>query len=294
MTEFSPDVDVFVEQLDAAVEAHMDWTRRVLRCAVLRVSPGDDVLSPLAHTLCRFGCWFRENKAHFETLNSEATAKTDRVHQTMHDAIRCICEDVMAGQPGRADCLDTFEQTQSELVALFADFKTQLLATIARLDPLTGLPLRYSLEHDFEQALKVCQRNKTKLYVMMIDADHFKAVNDNYGHPIGDLVLCYLADLLSAQVRSNEQLYRYGGEEFLVLMQAPFDEAIMVPAQRFLQKVRDMRVPIPDNEALKLTVTLGIACTRNAESLESAVERADQALYAGKEAGRDRYVFAEA
>ena len=141
MTEFSPDVDVFVEQLDAAVEAHMDWTRRVLRCAVLRVSPGDDVLSPLAHTLCRFGCWFRENKAHFETLNSEATAKTDRVHQTMHDAIRCICEDVMAGQPGRADCLDTFEQTQSELVALFADFKTQLLATIARLDPLTGLPL---------------------------------------------------------------------------------------------------------------------------------------------------------
>ncbi len=271
----------------------MDWTRRVLRCAVLRVSPGDDVLSPLAHTLCRFGCWFRENKGHFEALNSEATAKIDSVHHAMHNAIRCICEDIMSGQPGRADYLDTFEQTQSELVALFADFKTQLLSTIARLDPLTGLPLRYSLKHDFEQALKICQRNKTRLYVMMIDADHFKAVNDNYGHPIGDLVLCYLADLLREQVRSNEQLYRYGGEEFLVLMQAPFEEAVMVPAQRFLHKVRGMRVPVPDSEPLKLTVTLGIACTRKAEGLEGVVERADQALYKGKKAGRDRYVFAD-
>lgn len=169
-----------------------------------------------------------------------------------------------------------------------------LLATIARLDPLTGLPLRYSLEHDFELAMKICQRNKTQLYVVMIDADHFKAVNDNYGHPIGDLVLCYLADLLREQVRSNEQLYRYGGEEFLVLMQAPFDEAIMVTVQRFLQKVRDTCVPVPDKEALKLTVTLGLACVVNGEGLESAVERADQSLYAGKVAGRDRYVFAEA
>jgi len=67
----------------------------------------------------------------------------------------------------------------------------------------------------------------------------------------------------------------------------------MVPAQRFLQKVRDMRVPIPGGDPLKLTVTLGIACTASGESLENVVERADQALYAGKKAGRDRYVFAE-
>jgi diguanylate cyclase (GGDEF)-like protein len=293
MTDFPSKVEVFVEQLDAAVEAHLDLTQRVLRCAVLRVSPGDDVLSPQAHTLCGFGCWFNENKAYFIDRNPQVGAKIERVHSAMHDAIRSICRDVLADQPGQSACLDTFEQTQSELVELLADFKTQLLATAAQQDSLTGLPLRHSLEHDFAQLVKTCYRNKTLLYVAMIDIDHFKAVNDNYGHPVGDEALRYLADTLKTMVRSNEQLYRYGGEEFILLLQTDKPESMTVPAQRLLEAVRQMRVPLPTGESLALTVTLGLARVRSDEGLEAAVERADQALYAGKTAGRDRYVFAD-
>ncbi len=293
MTGFTPQIGVFVEQLDVAVEGHMDWTRRVLRCAVLRVSPGDDVLSPMAHTLCRFGCWFRENKVHFEALNEESTVKLEDAHRTMHDAIRTICEGVLSAQPGRSDCLDTFERTQAELVSLLAGFKTQLLASAERFDALTGLPLRHTLEHDFKDALNTCRRNKTRLYVVMMDVDYFKTVNDRYGHAIGDLVLCYFTDLLRSQVRSNEQLYRYGGDEFLALMQAVSLEAVTEAAQRFLQIVRDMRVPIPDSKPLSLTVTLGIARARDDEGLMAAVERADHALYEGKSGGRDCYVMVD-
>ncbi|MBV1927956.1 MAG: diguanylate cyclase, partial [Gammaproteobacteria bacterium] len=259
MASFSSAIDILVEQLDVAVEAHMDWTRRVLRCAVLRVSPGDDVLSPLAYDLCRFGCWFRENKAHFEALNEAATERIERTHKAMHGAIRSICIDILANKPGQSDYLDTFEQAQSELIERLADFKTQLLATSGRQDPLTDLPLRYGLEDDFTEALKICDRNKMLLYVVMIDVDHFKAVNDNYGHPIGDVALRDLADTLKTMVRSNERLYRYGGEEFLLLMQADSPESMKTPAQRLLEAVRNMRVPIPDGEPLALTVTLGLA-----------------------------------
>ncbi|MBL4781263.1 MAG: diguanylate cyclase [Porticoccaceae bacterium] len=293
MADFTPEVDFLVEQLDAAVEAHLDWTQRVLRCAVLRASPGDDVLSPQAHTLCRFGSWLRENKEYLQTLNGEAAARIEIVHHAMHDAIRSLCEDVLAGNPGRSDCLEAFEQTQSELVGLLAQFKTQVLASVARLDPLTGLPLRYNLEHDFELLLEICQRNKTRLYAVMIDVDHMKALNERYGHAIGDLALSYFADLLRSQVRSSEQLYRYGGEEFLVLLEAQSHEEVTVPAQRFIQSVRDMRLPIPGHEPLRLSVTLGIARVRKGEVLESVVERVDEALYEGKAQGRDRYVMAE-
>jgi len=294
VTDFPPEIEVFVEQLDAAVGAHLDWTRRVLRCAVLRVSPGDDVLSHQAHSLCAFGCWFNESKAYFVDRNPQASDRIESVHRAMHDAIRSICGDVLADRPGQSVCLDVFEQTQAELLDLLADFKTELLATAAQQDVLTGLPLRHSLEDDFTQAVKTCDRNKMLLYVVMIDVDHFKVVNDNYGHPIGDLALRHLADTLKTMVRSNEHLYRYGGEEFLLLMQADSAESMKIPAQRLLETVRNMRVPIPDGDPIALTVTLGVAQVASGESLDSVVKRADKALYAGKYAGRDRYIFADA
>ena len=294
MAEFSPEIELLVDQFDTAVAAHLDLMRRVLRCAVLQDSPGDDVLSSQAHTLCGFGRWFDENKVHFADRNFQAVDRIESAHEAMHDAIRSICEDVLANNPGQRDIFDTFEQVQSELIERLADFKTQLLATSVRQDPLTGLPLRYSLEDDFTQAAKACDRNNMLLYVVLIDVDRFKVVNDNYGHPIGDLALRHLADTLKKMVRSNEHLYRYGGEEFLLLMQADSNEAMKIPAQRLLETVRNMRVPIPDGDPIALTVTLGVAQVASGESLDSVVKRADKALYAGKDAGRDRYIFADA
>ena len=69
----------------------------MLRCAVLRASPGEDVLAPLAYALCRFGRWFMSNKAIFEDLDREKTIHVENIHQNMHDAIRSICSDVLSG-----------------------------------------------------------------------------------------------------------------------------------------------------------------------------------------------------
>jgi diguanylate cyclase (GGDEF)-like protein len=293
MTDVSPDVDLLVSQFDTAVGGHLGLMQRVFRCAVLGDSPGDDVLSPQAHTLCDFGAWFGANKVHFADRNFQAVDRIESVHQDMHDAIRAICSDILANKPGQSDYLDAFEQAQSELIERLADFKTQLLVESVRQDPLTDLPLRYNLEDDFSRALKICDRNKRLLYVVMIDVDHFKAVNDNYGHSIGDVALRHLADTLKTMVRSNEYLYRYGGEEFLLLMQADSPESMKIPTQRLLEAVRNMRVPIPDEAPLLLTVTLGLARVKKGETIEQVVERADNALYEGKAAGRDRYVFAD-
>ncbi|MGO9443615.1 MAG: diguanylate cyclase [Thiobacillaceae bacterium] len=294
MAEFFPDLTSFIAELDAAVEAHMEWTRRVLRCAVLRVSPGEDALGPLAHTLCHFGRWFQLNKAHFEQLDAHSARRIEVVHQSMHDAVRCICTDMLAGLPGQATYLDTFEQTQSELIKSLAQFKTHLLSSAVQHDPLTELPMRSGIEADFVQIQKNCKRNNTRFYIGMIDVDHFKRVNDLYGHPVGDIALHHLAATLKRTTRPDEPLYRFGGEEFLVLMQCQTTEGAAAAAQRFIVAVRSAPLPIQEGEPLALTITLGLARVAEEEAMSSAVERADRALYEGKRAGRDRYVIAEA
>lgn len=292
MPDLSQETDAFIAELDAAVEAHMDWTRRILRCVVLRASPGDDVLAPIAHTLCRFGHWFTASRAYFDALDTEAAQRVETVHQSMHDAIRSICSDVLSGQSGQSADLQAFEESQSELLGLLARFKTLILSNAIRCDPLTGLALRHGLEKDFTQLRKLAQRNHTLLYVVMIDADHFKRVNDTYGHPVGDMVLRHLADTLRSALRGNEPLYRFGGEEFLWLMQCKSVEEAGLSAQRLLNIVRTSPFALANGQALPMTVTLGLALVSEQEELCSALKRADEALYAGKNAGRDRFVIA--
>ena len=291
--ELPATTDIFIAELDAAVEAHMNWTRRILRCAVLHAAPGNDVIDPLAHTLCRFGAWFMENREQFEGLDPTATHRVEQVHVTMHDAIRSICHNILAGQPGQSSDLDAFESSQAELLKLLASFKTLILSQAVRSDPLTGLPLRYSIENDFGMCQKETQRTRTLLYVVMIDIDHFKRINDTYGHPVGDTVLRHLVDTLKRTLRSNEPLYRYGGEEFLWLLRCQSPEEAKQSARRVLATVGTTPVPIAHDETCRLTITLGLARVGDAEDLTSAIRRADQALYEGKNLGRNRFVFAE-
>ena len=293
MPDLPAETGTFISELDAAVEAHMDWTRRIVRCAVLRSTPGDDVLDLQAHTLCRFGGWFLANHGHFEMLDAPSAGRVEAVHQAMHDAIRSICSDIMAGQPGREADLDAFEQSQSELLGLLAHFKTLILSRAVRHDPLTQLPLRYGIENDFILYQKEARRNHTLLYVVLIDVDHFKPINDTFGHPAGDQVLRQLADTLKHTLREDEPLYRYGGEEFLWLLKCKSATEARQSARRVLATVGTTPVPINDEEVLRLTVTLGLALAGEQEDLANAIKRAELALYEGKRDGRNRFVIAE-
>jgi diguanylate cyclase (GGDEF)-like protein len=292
MPDFSSEVSHFIVELDAAVEAHMGWTHRVMRCAVLHTSPGEDVLAPQAHTLCRFGHWFVTQRARFEKADAQNARRIEDVHRTMHDAISHICVDILAGRPGQVGDLEVFEQTQAELISLLAKFKTLFLANAMRLDALTGLPLRYGIEDEFTKAVKICHRNKILLFLAMIDIDHFKRINDTHGHPVGDVALRHLANTVKSTLRPEDSLFRFGGEEFLMLLHCQSPEAAAVAAQRIVNRVRNVPVLLPGGEPLKMTITIGLAQVNDDEAMGHAVERTDKALYAGKTAGRDRYIFA--
>jgi diguanylate cyclase (GGDEF)-like protein len=151
------------------------------------------------------------------------------------------------------------------------------------------LPLRYGLEEEFKRCLAQAKRRGELTVAVMLDVDHFKRINDEHGHAIGDLALQHVARLLLSRCRADEPLFRYGGEEFLALLQAPNREAAQQGAERLLQALRDTSLQLPDGQILSLRASAGLAITTTEEPLEDIVGRADRALYAAKAAGRDTW-----
>ncbi len=282
---------IFISELDAAMQAHLEWTRRVLRCAVLRISPGNDVLSQEAHSQCRFGKWISLNHSVFDALDPHRTVAMEISHKAMHDAIRNICSKVLSGEPGDESDLGAFETSQTLLVSHLAEFKTLLVQSDSQLDPLTGLPLRHRLEQNFEQMARHASRHFTVPSVMIIDLDKFKEINDRYGHATGDLVLKGVATCIKRALRGEDQVYRYGGEEFVVLSEITSPDGAGIAVQRILDAIRSIDLCSLEGVEIHPTATIGVALMQKGESFKHLLHRADIALYEGKDAGRNRYVI---
>jgi diguanylate cyclase (GGDEF)-like protein len=157
------------------------------------------------------------------------------------------------------------------------------LAAMAWSDGLTGLANRRRFDHDVASY----DSDQTPVAAIMIDVDHFKVVNDTFGHPKGDEVLRCVADVLAERVREGDVVYRYGGEEFCVLLPGATRADAVAVGDRIVEACR--LITLPDDT--HLTVSVGVAHLSEATASES-FESADQALLAAKELGRDRAVEA--
>jgi len=282
----------FIETLDAAIQSHLEWTRRVLRCAVLHESPGEDVMQAQSHLLCRLGRWLMANRASLERLDAKRFAALEDAHRDMHDAIRTLCHDILQNRPSSPETLQQFEQTQVKVVDCLQHFKTLLVGRISQIDVLTGLPLRSRMQDDYEQMLARCRRQGWVLGVFLADIDHFKQVNDEHGHAAGDVVLRDVAMAIRRSVRNECPVYRYGGEEFVAFMELARPEIAQVPAQRVLRHVQELEIQLPDGCVVRHpTLTIGIAIARKGEPLADVLRRADVAMYEGKHRGRNCYVL---
>lgn len=155
---------------------------------------------------------------------------------------------------------------------------------LAHHDALTGLPNRRQVEVALSTALAQSSRTGTPCSVLMIDIDHFKRLNDRFGHPVGDEVLQHIAHRLREQLRAGNTLGRWGGEEFVVV--APQTE--LHEAQQLGERLRHAVRSEPAVGEHMLTVSIGMTAYRPGDTPETIVARADRALYRAKQGGRDR------
>jgi diguanylate cyclase (GGDEF)-like protein/PAS domain S-box-containing protein len=198
--------------------------------------------------------------------------------------------------------LNHFTNEHLQTVTVFADQVATALENarlfeevqdLALTDALTGLYNRRGLFEIGHIEFSRIHRLGRPFSFIMIDIDHFKRVNDQYGHPIGDQVLQFLASELQSTVRGTEIVGRYGGEEFAILLSGSDGEAAMKFAERLRARIEQTPFYAGENE-IRLTISLGVAAYNdNNPDLETMVARADQALYVAKHKGRNRVVFGQ-
>jgi len=163
------------------------------------------------------------------------------------------------------------------------------LRVLASIDPLTSLLNRRAFLERFSHELARGQRHGPDLTLLMLDLDHFKKINDQHGHPAGDLVLVHFAQSLRRCLRNVDIIGRIGGEEFAVVLVDTSPEMAQPVIDRLLEQTRGTPAILADGTVVHYTVSIGSTEVLRGDTMETAIQRADDGLYAAKNMGRDRH-----
>ncbi len=155
-------------------------------------------------------------------------------------------------------------------------------------DALTGLANRRMLDHQLATEMARARRERKPLSVIILDLDHFKRVNDSFGHAVGDEVLVHLSHILRAELRGADLPARSGGEEFCLLLPGIGADDAWRVAERIRQRVEANPTVLSDGRSVAVTVSLGVASLGDSDGAQSLLDRADRAMYQAKQSGRNR------
>lgn len=190
---------------------------------------------------------------------------------------------------------DELAQLESLLASLLFPLRNALMYRAAMQnalrDGLTGTGNRIAMDQALEREVEMARRHLQPLSVLMLDIDFFKKINDEHGHHTGDEVLRAVADTLKNTLRNVDMVFRFGGEEFLVLLSNTQREAAAMVGERLRMAVMELQYLV-QGRALDVSISLGCATLLPGESSDSLLRRADNALYVAKREGRNRLTLA--
>ncbi len=232
-----------------------------------------------------------------ESLDSYAQTK-ESVEKINQEQKRLLDNNAQLQEKKSTDILNQFSSIYNQVETQMQEAndtikalrnKVLQLEKTSNLDPLTRTYNRRALEGYLGSICQIDNR-KFETYILMIDIDDFKIVNDEYGHLAGDRVLIFLAKLISNTLRDGDKVFRFGGEEFLVLLTRSSEDIANKVANRILNGVRNNTLLYKQYQ-IKITLSVGITHFRNGDTYDSFIERADSALYKAKDSGKDQIII---
>lgn len=289
MTINIKDIDSSLSELNIAISDHYNWANKCLRLSLLCGEPDKEINDLHAHQHCRFSRWLTQ-RMQGVSLDRELILLIDKYHTAMHAAARALMLSIIARQVS-AELLNHYNEAQQQFISSIDQYKEYLFSYRNLYDALTGLPLRHLMYQEFPLIRARCERAERSLYLLILDIDRFKTINDTWGHNAGDDVLRSVASILKEATRNEERIYRFGGEEFIMLLEASSREQAEGAGKRICQHLASHPVNV-DDQAIRVTVTGGLTFVSADDSLHSAIGRADKAMYYGKNTGRNRCILA--
>jgi diguanylate cyclase (GGDEF)-like protein len=279
---------VALKELEQAAYNHDQWAEAIFSALICRLTPDERDTRADAHHMCRFGQWFY--KVGLVALKDHpGFAEIGHEHERMHQYAASLLRSCVDGVPISIKDFDRFVNTRKRLNLEIATVRHEFEAALFNLDPLTGTPSRIGMLSALREQQEFARREHA-CAVAMMDLDHFKSVNDTYGHPVGDQVLAGFARYAMAHLRPYDKFFRYGGEEFLICL----PDTDLQTAADVLDRLREELASLPfgneDKGHFQVTVSFGLALLDPDVPVERSIDRADRALYVAKETGRNRVV----
>lgn len=274
---FSLGQDISLER-EIQRAALMEWSQNVL---LSLLGHGSETPATLASS--PFGLWARHRAA----ILFQGSPTLDSIERVIAEIDGEVLSTVIADKPNG---VVTLQRRIDEIRFLLNDLFQAASALENGRDPLTRTFNRRFLSSVLRREVSLATRAKTPLSVLMADIDHFKHINDRHGHSAGDAVLSHTADILLHCVRATDFVFRYGGEEFLiVLVESDHDRALTI-AERIRQQIAAKPAAISNAGQIPFTMSIGVATFEGHPDYQYLIDAADKALYRAKESGRNRVV----
>lgn len=276
-------------QLDDAIDEVRAFMQDWHRAIVCGKPVSKSVTAENSHAISKFGAWVVAN-AEAGLIRQPAFEDLGKAHRQVYDQARRLALSVANGQSIKTVEYDALINQLSRFYDQSRRLRDAFRKLVSEIDPLTGLHNRQVMNEELSVEFSRGRRTDGPLCIALTDIDHFKRVNDTYGHAAGDVVLASVAGRFLSHLRPYDSIYRYGGEEFLICLPNANTGTANSVLERLRYALESEPIGLPENQRLPITASFGLVRVNYEVPLKVSIERADQALYAAKSAGRNKVV----
>src|SRR5512143_2866346 len=276
-----------VRRLAPALRAHGSWIQRIHSTLVCRTPPMRVDLEPAGHLASELGRWLAAEPNEFICSHPDYALALEE-HRKLHALARSLCDAVQGGRSIELTEYQAFTECIGRLDRSLETLVKEVWDLLRHTDPLTGIATRYAMLPRMREEHRRVQRTGLVSSICMVDLDHFKRINDTHGHRAGDAVLEAVSTYLVANLRRDDQVCRYGGEEFVLMLPNTEPEQAVPIVNRLRRGLGELSIQLDTGERVGITASIGIAPLIPDKPISTSIERADRAMYAAKRAGRNQ------
>ncbi|MBE9560284.1 MAG: diguanylate cyclase [Proteobacteria bacterium] len=279
------DILPLLRDLGTGLVNHSQWIKVLHRTLICNDVPEENDLSDDAHHRCKFGKWYY-GLSESDFKDDPTFIETGTLHIEVHNKARALLETKLSGKAVSSEAYDDFTDTANDFRVAVQNLQFFLISKVCAVDHLTGVWNRHAMSFMIDKEHERARRSGNCCVLAIMDFDDFKLINDKHGHVAGDRVLKTTMDFFVKRLRKYDIIFRYGGDEFLLLFPETNVEHASQLLERLRKELKKMPIMITDSKKVNISVSIGMTEMDGQASYNETIKLADHALIEAKADGR--------